>query len=432
MNDNIAIKVSNLSKHYKLYDKHTDRFKEALSPTRKKYHKNYKALDNINFEIKKGEAVGIIGRNGAGKSTLLKIITGVLTQTSGEVQVNGRIASLLELGAGFNPELTGYDNIYFNASLLGLSDEEIDNKLESILSFADIGDYIYQPVKTYSSGMYVRLAFAVISHIDADILIIDEALAVGDAVFVQKCMSFIRNFIKEKTLLFVSHDNSAVIDICNNAVWLDNAKIKYLDTAKNVCDEYLYDTLNQLSTNIVLKKDKAIKKIDSSNNSKNNEVVIESNLLHSKSLKSGYGEIIDITLEHKIDTKNKVFKAGDKVQLSIKAKIIKEVDNPILGFIVKDSLGRELFGENTYNTSNSLYNSKVINCKIEAIFTFSLPILQNGEYVIMVSLANGDPYAHTQHHYVYDSMVMNILHDKLVFGIMNIPFENIEFKRIGI
>jgi len=187
MSNDIAIKAENLTKTYRLYDSNLDRLKESLHPLRRKYHHEFNALHDFNFEVKKGETVGIIGKNGSGKSTLLKIITGVLTPTSGSVTVNGRISALLELGAGFNPELTGIENVYFNGTLMGYSKEEMHAKLDDILGFADIGEFVRQPVKSYSSGMFVRLAFAVAINIDPDILIVDEALAVGDIFFQQKC-----------------------------------------------------------------------------------------------------------------------------------------------------------------------------------------------------------------------------------------------------
>ena len=202
-----AIQITNLTKVYKLYAAPEDRLKEALHPSRKNYHKEFYALDNINLEIKVGESLGIIGKNGAGKSTLLKILTGVLTQTSGSIKINGIVSALLELGAGFNPELSGYDNLYFNGMIMGYSKEEMRGKEEDILAFADIGDYVYQPVKTYSSGMFARLAFAVAVNVDPDILIVDEVLSVGDMRFQQKSIRRMNEFReKGKTILFVTHD----------------------------------------------------------------------------------------------------------------------------------------------------------------------------------------------------------------------------------
>jgi len=215
----IAIKVSNLTKIYKLYDKPTLRLKEALSVTKKKYHKDFQALNDVSFEIQKGEMLGIIGKNGAGKSTILKIITGVLTPTSGTVEINGKISALLELGAGFNPEYTGIENVYLNGTMIGFTKEEMDRKIDDIIGFADIGDFINQPVKTYSSGMFARLAFAVAINVEPDILIVDEALSVGDVFFQAKCYKKLEDLKNSgKTILFVTHDMGSVMKYCNRAI----------------------------------------------------------------------------------------------------------------------------------------------------------------------------------------------------------------------
>ncbi|MDY3250432.1 MAG: ABC transporter ATP-binding protein, partial [Candidatus Choladocola sp.] len=211
---------------YKLYDKPSDRLKESLGLTRKKCYREHFALTDINFDIVKGETVGIIGTNGAGKSTILKIITGVLNPTEGQVVVNGRISALLELGAGFNMEYTGVENIYLNGTMMGFSEEEIDARLDDILAFADIGDFVYQPVKTYSSGMFVRLAFAVAINIDPEILIVDEALSVGDVFFQAKCYRKFEEFKSEgKTILFVSHDLNSISKYCDRVILLDHGRV---------------------------------------------------------------------------------------------------------------------------------------------------------------------------------------------------------------
>ena len=206
----------------------------------KKYFSEFWALKDVSFEIRKGETVGIIGRNGSGKSTLLQLICGTLTPTNGSIQTNGRIAALLELGSGFNLEFTGRENVYLNAAVLGLSKSEIDERFDDIAAFADIGQFIKQPVKTYSSGMYVRLAFAVIAHVNADILVVDEALSVGDAVFTQKCMRFIRRYQENGTLIFVSHDTASVQNLCKSGIWLQNGMVEKIGTAKSVSEAYLH------------------------------------------------------------------------------------------------------------------------------------------------------------------------------------------------
>lgn len=239
MND-IAIRVENLSKAYKLYQKPVDRLKEALHPLKKKYHKDFYALKDLSFEIKKGETVGIVGKNGSGKSTLLKLITGVTTPSGGKITVNGRISAILELGAGFNPQMTGLENIYLNTSINGMSRQETDSKVAEIIAFAELGEFIHQPVKTYSSGMKARLAFAVSISVEPDILIVDEALSVGDAAFQRKCFAKMEDIrTKGATILFVSHSEASVVALCNRAIWISQGE-KILDgTPKLVTSLYL-------------------------------------------------------------------------------------------------------------------------------------------------------------------------------------------------
>lgn len=247
MSSNITINVDNVSKCYFIYDNPKyrligpiiNKLRKVIGLQEKKYHKEHWALKNLSFDIYRGDSIGIVGKNGAGKSTLLQMLTGTLLPTSGDIKVNGRVAALLELGAGFNPEFTGQENIYMNASILGLSKEEINSRYDDIVSFADIGEFINQPVKTYSSGMYVRLAFAVAANIQPDILIIDEALAVGDIRFQLKCLKHM-NALKENgtTILFVSHSPEQVKRFCNKALWIDGGCIRASGTANEVCDQY--------------------------------------------------------------------------------------------------------------------------------------------------------------------------------------------------
>lgn len=249
---NIAIKVQNLTKTYKLYNKPIDRLKEALHPLKKKYHNEFHALHDISFTIEKGETVGIIGHNGAGKSTLLKIITGVLSPTHGHVHVNGKIASLLELGAGFNPEYTGIENIYLQGTLIGYTYQETEQRLDRILQFADINDFVYQPVKSYSSGMFARLAFAIAINVDPDILIVDEALSVGDMNFQAKCMTAMDR-IKQKgtTILFVSHDINSVKSLCERGIYIKNGVMHAIGKASDVAEEYMKHAREEMNKNHV-------------------------------------------------------------------------------------------------------------------------------------------------------------------------------------
>lgn len=262
--DDIAIKVDNISKMYKLYDNSMDRLKEALGVGKKKrkLYKEHYALQNVSFDVCKGETVGIIGTNGAGKSTILKIITGVLNQTEGKLEINGRISALLELGAGFNMDYTGIENVYLNGTMIGFSKSEIDEKLHQILDFADIGEFIYQPVKTYSSGMFVRLAFAVAINIDPEILIVDEALSVGDVFFQAKCYKKFEEFKKMgKTILFVSHDLSSISRYCDRVILLNKGKKLAEGKPNTMIDMYKKVLVNQIDDDgkdIVQQDDKKI------------------------------------------------------------------------------------------------------------------------------------------------------------------------------
>jgi ABC-type polysaccharide/polyol phosphate transport system ATPase subunit len=275
MSSEIAIKVDNLSKCYQIYDKPNDRLKQFVLPRLqrmlgqkpKQYYRGFWALKNISFEIKKGETVGIIGRNGSGKSTLLQLICGTLNPTGGSIQTNGRIAALLELGSGFNPEFTGRENVYMNAAVWGLSNEEIEGSFNDIITFADIGDFVEQPVKTYSSGMFVRLAFAIAVHVHPDILIVDEALSVGDIAFQNKCMEKIKA-IKEAgtSILFVSHDLSTIQIVCDRVLWLKNGVVKQMGYSVDVCQEYYVDSTankNNASPNTIVQHTTGLAKFSS-------------------------------------------------------------------------------------------------------------------------------------------------------------------------
>lgn len=266
MTNDIVISVRNLTKVYNLYDRTRDRLLETLHPLRKKYHKEFYALNDISFDIRKGETVGIIGKNGAGKSTLLKILTGVLTPTGGDVTVKGRISSLLELGAGFNMEYTGIENIYLQGSFMGYTEKEMEGRMHDILSFADIGDFVYQPVKMYSSGMFARLAFAVAINVEPDILIVDEALSVGDILFQVKCMARMRAMMeKGVTVLFVSHDTYSVKSLCKKAIWIENGTMKQYGDAGTVVNKYI--EAQHLNINSELEGDSAVQSEEASDTS---------------------------------------------------------------------------------------------------------------------------------------------------------------------
>ena len=438
---NIVIQIKHLTKIYHLYDTPVDRLKESLHPFRKKYHRDFYALDDISFEIKKGETVGIIGKNGAGKSTLLKILTGVLTPTEGQVNIYGRVLALLELGAGFSPELTGIENIYFNGALLGASRDELDQKLDSILEFADIGKFVYQPVKSYSSGMYVRLAFAIISHIETDILIVDEALAVGDAFFTQKCMRYLRNFMEKGTVLFVSHDTSAVVSLCNHAIWLDNGRSKLQGKPKEVAEEYLtalYESQQGESKNTVIcTPDEKVDNFEDVQDMRQgfinttqyrNDIELFNFNPNSTKFGKGGGNITSVQLLGEAETPLLWVIGGESVKLKITCHSNDNLFGPIIGFYIKDRLGQPLFGDNTFNFSKHTPLTIRSNQNFEAIFEFRMPILPVGEYTITVALAEGTQQEHVQHQWIHDALVLKSHSSSAVNGLVGIPMKNIRLN----
>lgn len=441
MSSDIIIKVDGLSKCYQIYDQPQDRLKQFISSrlqrlikqTHKQYYQEFWALNDVSFEVKKGETVGIIGANGSGKSTLLQLVCGILTPTSGSITTHGRIAALLELGSGFNSEFTGRENVYMYAAVLGLSKEEVDYRFADIAAFADIGSFMEQPVKTYSSGMYVRLAFAVIAHVDAEILVIDEALSVGDAIFTQKCMRFIRAFQEKGSLLFVSHDMGSIASLCQRAIWLDQGRKNMLGGAQSVSQAYLQHTLQgvygqdaQLQTvgsgkELSIESDQLAVGYESCYN-------ISQNLTDANGFSTGEAEITNMKLENLSNPGEKVLKGGEKVRLSIWARTKKTLDSPILGFVFHDRLGQALFGENTLPFTDCTPVSVKEGGAIVAHFTFLLPMLPNGDYVVFASIAEGQLYNNMQHHLLHDALIVKVSSSKIRWGLVGIPFERIELE----
>lgn len=438
-----TISANSISKVFHLYQRPRDRFIQLFLPNRRKLYQEFWAVKDVSLHLGKGETIGIIGRNGSGKSTLLQMICGTLSPTSGTIEINGRVAALLELGSGFNPEFTGRENIYLNAALYGLSRDLTDERFERIAAFADIGDFIEHPVKTYSSGMLVRLAFAVIANVDADVLVVDEALAVGDAVFTQKCMRFIRDFKARGTLVFVSHDMGSVINLCDRAIWLDKGQIVSSGDAKYVTQQYLKDTLQleygaeiRLAENAPsLGGDEAISGADSEPTALSSPSVdgsgaaIRNNLRSSNGWKSGFAEIINVHIEDSKDKTKLIFSGGETVILTVRALINRPMDSIIIGFMCRDKLGQDLFGQNTHTANKRIRISAQEGDTIDAQFTFKLPLLPNGQYSFMASIAEGELEEHIQHHWIHDALIMNISSSTVRWGLVGIEFENVTAAR---
>lgn len=456
-----VIRLVDVAKHYHIYAQPRDRLKQFVMPrvhrllgkASRHYGREFRALDGISFEVAKGETVGIIGRNGSGKSTLLQMICGTLTPSRGEIHTQGRVAALLELGAGFDPEFTGRENVYMNASVLGLSKPEIDARLADILAFADIDDFIDQPVKTYSSGMYVRLAFAVIAHVDADILVIDEALAVGDAFFVQKCMRFLRRFMEHGTVLFVSHDTSAVLNLCQRAIWLEDGQVVAEGSPKKVASAYLKAFFEgQQGASAEAANGDARGDEEGSSHPAEAPVIhrvardMRQDLLNASPYRNdleifqfdpaaeGFGKggalIEEVSLRDADDRPLTWVVGGEEVTLGMRARVQSEqpLMQPILGFYVKDRLGQTLFGDNTFLRYQDSPVTTLPGGVLEARFTFRMPILPRGDYSISAAIADGTQHDHIQHHWLHDALFFKSHASSQSHGLVGIPMHQISLQ----
>ena len=352
MSDTV-IKISNLVKEYKMYSNKKDRLLEAVLPGYKK-HSTFRAMDNLDLEIRKGEVLGILGKNGAGKSTLLKMITGVVSPTSGNLEVNGKISSLLELGAAFNPELTGYENIYQHGQVMGLSDKEIKEKEQEIIDFADIGEHLSQPVKTYSSGMFARLAFACAINVDPDILIVDEVLSVGDMAFQLKCFKKFEQFKnKGKTIIFVTHNINDVLTNCNRAIILENGRKTFDGTVKDGVNRYKKIIVGIDPDEAERKEKEKQEKIKASKSKEQSNVNGElwKDKMNQNPNMIEYGteeaEVFDYGVFDGEGNLVTTFDNGDEITFKSKVKFFTEVKDPIFTMTIKDFTGKDIAGTNS-------------------------------------------------------------------------------------
>lgn len=445
--DTTAINVNNIGKFFEIYEKPVHRLLQMLYHGRKQFYRPYWALSDISFNVGHGECFGIIGRNGAGKSTLLQIITGTLTPSVGTVSTQGRVAALLELGSGFNPEFTGRENVYLNASILGLSKIEIDEKYEAIINFADIGDFIDQPVKSYSSGMVVRLAFAVIAHVDADILIIDEALSVGDAFFTQKCMRFLRRFMESNTVLFVSHDVASVNSLCTRAMLLEKGCIKLIGSPKEITEAYLEDLYEAIQGKNEMNLESESPSPQSSSFEETDFLDMRQNFINCSNLRNDLevfqfntdcaafgkgGAVIENTFltDQTHGRPLNWVVGGELVSLTIICRAHQDLFRPTVGFYIKDRFGQILIGDNTYLAYENKPLYVAAGNVFKARFSFRMPILAAGDYSFTVAIAEGTQSEHIQHEWRHDAILLTSVSTSVSTGLMGIPMNEISLEII--
>lgn len=451
----LAIHVEGLNKVYRLYDHNRDRLIDSLGLARKKRYREHFALNNVDLDVYQGECVGIIGTNGSGKSTILKIITGVLNSTSGTVQVNGRISALLELGAGFNYEYNGIENVYLNGTMIGFSEKEIDEKLQDILDFADIGDYVYQPVKTYSSGMFVRLAFAVAINIDPEILIVDEALSVGDVFFQAKCYHKFEEFKKQgKTILFVSHDLSAISKYCDRAVLLNQGVKLGEGSPRDMIDIYKQVLVGQYElpsgdkkANLAADEDIRKAAAEEVDGKKDEEDGTDGTAAQKAGTASGeesrptpginvqaleYGtkeaEIVEYYMTDGAGLRTSAILKGESFTLHMKVEVHKDLKAPIFALSIKNIKGVEITGTNTMVEKSFLESVKAGEV---LTITFTQKVrLQGGEYLLSLGVTGYEGDTFTVYHRLYDILNLTVISDHDTVGYFDMESDvKVEYEK---
>lgn len=422
------IQISGLSKVYKLYDKPTDRVKEALHLSWKTCAKEFKALDNISFEVNKGETVGIIGTNGAGKSTLLKIITGVLEKSSGDVNIKGKISALLELGTGFNQEYTGIQNIYLSGRMMGYSKKEMDERIQNIIDFAEIGEFINQPVKIYSSGMFARLAFAVAINVEPDILIVDEALSVGDLFFQNKCFKKFDELKKKGvTILFVSHDISSVRQMCSRVLWIEKGTQKIFDSSDKVCDMYMDEKRINMNQQVdSIESDiTAMDSVDDFQYRNVPRIQIKENKLSC--------DFFEIVSCYFVDKNGEIVThllVDEEYETHVLINMKKDLDNMIVGFVLENNKGLPLYDINNYINQQEVVCGKEGQL-LDIVYRYKMPRIMKGIYIVSTAIAQGTQEKHKMLTWLHGVGEIEIINNGYNSSYIEIPSE-IEMRTLDI
>ena len=420
-----VIRTDRITKVYKRFKHPSQRVKEAFHPFGKRYHEPFTALRELSVTVRKGESLGIIGRNGSGKSTLLQLVCGILTPTSGTIEVNGRVSALLELGAGFNPEFSGAENIYLNASILGLTRGETQKKYQRILDFADIGDFIDQPVKTYSSGMYVRLAFAIAVHVDPEILIIDEALSVGDIFFRQKCIQHMQNYMQGCTKLVVTHDMQTVANMCQRVIVLDRGNKIFEGSPLKGIEYYTRIMHNEIFA-AGNGGDARAREADGdvTDAGEDGWVVV------GREFTGGAGEVVieKVKITSPESKRVRVVRRGDRLIMHLMVHAGKPKKNIIFGYTIKDRVGNAIFGQNTCDASTGVVDIDSGHHHVKLAITW--PEIAPGDYTVTFGVGEGThPLRHTVQSWAQNMIALSAISpDQAIHGIFNNPITELELK----
>jgi lipopolysaccharide transport system ATP-binding protein len=422
MSSSPAIRLWKVSKKYPIYDTPSQKLAEMLTLRRRSFHREFWALEEIDLEVEKGTTLGIIGQNGSGKSTLLQIIAGILRQSRGECVVDGSVAALLELGAGFNPEFSGRENVFMNGAINGIPQEVMRERFDDILAFAEIGEFIDQPVKTYSSGMFVRLAFAVAIHVDPDILLVDEALAVGDMIFQHRCINRIRRLKREgKTILFVTHDLQAVSQFCDRAILLDQGKKRVDSSPEEVVHAYhalVFEREQRQEGSsdawIAVQEDGAL------------PIVRSIPYVHDRYGEGG-AEIIGIIINSPEGRVATDLRAGEQLQVLVSVQFKKPTEHPIVGITIRDRMGQEICATNSAFEGLNLPAAEAGEIMTVG-FSWTVPPLRPGSYSISPAVARGNIWEHQIEDWIDNAYIVNIVETGLVYGLMKVPF-GVSFRR---
>lgn len=434
-----VIEARGLGKAYPIYRRPEDRLKQLLWGGRRRFYEEFWAVRNVDLAVRRGETVGVIGRNGSGKSTLLQMICGTLRSTAGELRVQGRIAAMLELGSGFNPEFTGRENVHLAASVLGLSAEEIAARFDAIADFADIGDFLDQPMKRYSSGMHARLAFAVCANVDADVLVVDEILSVGDAAFQQKCMRFLNRFRLHGTMLFVSHDSGAIVKLCDRVLWLEEGQIRGLGDAKEMLRLYLATQAEESAD------DGGRFRISGRNQrlvatpiiEAPAQCIVESSMAFDFDPESDWreirgGSIEAVGLRTPDGSRVDVAAGGEEIELSVMCRALQPIKKPVVAYTWRDRLGQILFSDDTFISHGNSFPDVPQDTCFAATFTFQLPYLSSGPYSIEAFLFGSSGADFIPLARKHDALIVHV-QSRHIFqqGLLNIGMRAVRLRGVS-